>query len=347
MAEFEVKVYRAQIEEHPFADAIELMRIGDYRSVVQKGQFRNGDLVAYIPEQSIMPDWLLEKMNLKGKLAGPDCNRIRAVRLRGIVSEGLVYPMPDTEEGDDVTDLLGVTKYIPMVPPELQGNVYHAPGQTVHYDIENVKKYPDSLVEGEEVVITEKIHGTQCQIGYYRDEPIVTSKLYGAHNQALNIDGSNDKNIYVKVARKYQEDLTHIYHELQNRTDGPHTSFYLVGEIFGQGVQDLSYDSPEKQFRVFDVYLGEHRHGRFLDYQEMIDLLDGRMDTAPLVYQGPYSREKLVEVTEGPSLIASHGREGVVIKTAKERADLRLERIILKSVSEKHQLRKGVTTEYQ
>lgn len=44
MATFEAKVYRLTIEEHPNADALELAVVGDYRSIVRKGQFKTGDL---------------------------------------------------------------------------------------------------------------------------------------------------------------------------------------------------------------------------------------------------------------------------------------------------------------
>ena len=56
MAQFEVRVHRVRIEEHPDADALEIARIGGYRSVVRKEQFQDGDLAAYIPESSIVPD---------------------------------------------------------------------------------------------------------------------------------------------------------------------------------------------------------------------------------------------------------------------------------------------------
>ena len=48
MAEFEAKVYRLKIEEHPNADALEIARVGDYRSIVRKGQYKTGDLGVYI-----------------------------------------------------------------------------------------------------------------------------------------------------------------------------------------------------------------------------------------------------------------------------------------------------------
>lgn len=99
MATFEAKVYRLTIEEHPNADALELAVVGDYRSIVRKGQFKTGDLGVYIPTNAIVPEWLLKKLNLwddgkgKGKLAGSQGNRVKEVRLRGILSEGLIYPV--------------------------------------------------------------------------------------------------------------------------------------------------------------------------------------------------------------------------------------------------------------
>ena len=70
MSEFECKVYRIQIENHPNADLLELAKIGEYRSAVKKGEFRSDDLAVYIPEAAIVPDWMLEKMGLEGRLAG-------------------------------------------------------------------------------------------------------------------------------------------------------------------------------------------------------------------------------------------------------------------------------------
>lgn len=99
MAEFEAKVYRLKIEPHPNADMIELAIVGDYRSIVRKGDFKTGDLGVYIPTGSVVPEWLLKKLGLwddekgKGRLAGKDGNRVKEIRLRGILSEGLIYPV--------------------------------------------------------------------------------------------------------------------------------------------------------------------------------------------------------------------------------------------------------------
>lgn len=99
MSTFEAKVYKLRIEEHPNADALELAVVGDYRSIVRKGEFKTGDLGVYIPTNAVVPIWLLKRLGLwdedraKGKLAGKDGNRVKEIRLRGILSEGLVYPV--------------------------------------------------------------------------------------------------------------------------------------------------------------------------------------------------------------------------------------------------------------
>ena len=98
MAVFEVKIYPIKLEVHPNADALELTAIGDYRAIVQKGLYEDGDLIAYIPEGAIVPEWLLQELGLwddvkqKGKLAGSAGNRVKCVKLRGIVSQGLIVP---------------------------------------------------------------------------------------------------------------------------------------------------------------------------------------------------------------------------------------------------------------
>jgi tRNA-binding EMAP/Myf-like protein len=161
MAEHKVVVEKLTVQEHPDADRLEIAQVGDYQSIIMKGQYETGDLAAYIPEASLVPDPLIQEMGLEGKLAGSKQNRVKAVRLRGVLSQGLCYPAREEwEEGQDVTEELGVTKYEPVIPASMDGVVYAAGGRRcLKYDIENFKRYPEVLEEGEEVVITEKIHG--------------------------------------------------------------------------------------------------------------------------------------------------------------------------------------------
>ena len=157
MNEFAVLTYEAKILPHPNADKIELCQIGDYQSIVQKRTINDGDVVAYIPEASIVPDELLEQLGLTGKLSGKAKNRVKAIKLRKVLSQGLIYPMLDRKPGEDVTEELGIIKYQPPVPQELKGRTLGTMyGKTLTYPIHNIKQYPDELKEGETVLITEK-----------------------------------------------------------------------------------------------------------------------------------------------------------------------------------------------
>ena len=181
---FESRVYALRIEQHPNADRLELAAIGGFRCVVGKGSFVDGDLAAYIPEAAVCPDWLIAELGLEGKLAGSKKNRVKAVKLRGSLSQGLVYPVSDgmirgrqVAAGDDVTELLELVKYEPPIPISMQGEVRAAHGATLKFDIEDFKKYPEEFRDGEPVVITEKLHGTWCCLGWHPEHgAIVTSK---------------------------------------------------------------------------------------------------------------------------------------------------------------------------
>ena len=372
MATFECKVYKLTIEEHPNADALELARVGDYVSIVRKGQFQTGDLGVYIPEAALVPEWLLKEIGLEGKLAGKEKNRVKAMKLRGILSQGLIYPVPEmslmgkvmptlvtpdikygVSEGDDVTEFLGITKYEPPIPSGMSGDVFNAFGYTINFDIENIKKYPDILEDGEGVTITEKLHGTWCCFGYHPevDCPIVTSKGQSAKGLAFKHNETNDKNLYMQMYRQMENVgdghtlLEGLQHLTYSRMDTP---VYILGEIYGKGVQDLAYvDDNAKYFRAFDIYVGEPSNGRYLppdEVERVCRVLD--IDMVPVLYCGPYSKEVVEEYTNGKETVSGkelHLREGVVIRPHDERRHDEIGRVILKSVSEAYLLRKGGT----
>jgi len=326
MATFECKVYELTIEEHPNADAIELARVGDYLCIVGKGQFKTGDFGVYIPEAAIVPEWLLEEIGLVGRLAGKAKNRVKAMKLRGIVSQGLIYPVigdksnfPDActfaiknEQdtmgvmvGDDVTEFLNIEKYEPPIPSSMSGEVFNAMGQTLHFDIENIKKYPDILEEGEEITITEKLHGTWCCMGYHPKAEetvgrIITSKGLSGRGLAFKLNEQNESNLYVQMYHQLTNGIGQDIMERFCRLELHHDKepFYILGEIYGKGVQDLAYvDGNEKHFRVFDIYVGEPTGGHYLDADEVKDIcqkLD--IDTVPVLYSGPYSKETVLVV---------------------------------------------------
>ena len=338
MVEFAVKTYAVTIEPHPDADLLECARIGDYFTVVGKGQMQTGDVAAYIPEASVVPDKLIAEMELEGKLAGSKKNRVKAIKLRGVLSQGLVYPMPGREIGEDVTEQLGIVKYEPPIPSHMAGQVQNSFGKTLKFDIENIKLYPNVFEDGEEVVFTEKLHGTWCCMGFFEDTAIVSSK--GISDKGLSFkmeEGVNITNLYVQHFRANATMIERIGRRLNTDT------FYVLGEIFGKGVQDLHYGLEKPNFRVFDIFVGEPAIGRYLDYDEMRDAINGDLDMVPLLYRGPFSRSVVDEYTNGVSTLAGHIREGLVIRPVVEDRHFEIGRKLLKSVSENYLLRKGGT----
>lgn len=386
MATFEAKVYRLTIEEHPNADALELAVVGDYRSIVRKGQFQTGDLGVYIPEAAVLPDWLIEELGLVGKLVGKDKNRVKAVKLRGILSQGLVYPVithgpatisMDGEdvtseftplvlaelfngegqrmeilEGDVVTDFLGITKYEPPIPVHMAGEVFNAHGMTLKYDIENIKRYPEVLLEGEEVIMTEKIHGTWACFAYHPDAPhhIITSKGLSEKGLAFKLNEQNANNLYIRAldgTAPYPGGVGGNIIDDAHEFFGYDMPFYILGEVFGRGVQDLHYGATEPQFRVFDIYLGEPGKGNYMDAEKLQSFCTALgTQTVPIVYVGPFSKDVLDQHTNGMETVSDNAtniREGVVVKPIRERRHPELGRVVLKSVSEAYLLRKGGT----
>lgn len=352
MSEFKVEVVRLDgIESIEGADAIELARIGDYLSVVKKGQFAAGDLVAYLPEASLVPNNLLEELNLVGKLSGSGKNRIKAAKFRGQLSQGICYPArPEWVEGQDVAEELGVVKWVQEVPAHLRGN-YSGDPNPVKYDFENIKKYPRMFEEGEQVVMTEKIHGTFVCFGLRRKpdgttQRIVCSKGLGAKGFFFSLDDeANANNVYVKTANQLD-----IFDNLADLMGATCDEVLLFGEIYG--VQDLKYDySPgTSNFRAFDLKLNGEFVGlsRLKEHCELIGV-----PMVPILYEGPFSKEVLLEHTVGTETLSGKGlhvREGVVVKPVIERLNPKLPhggRVCGKSINPAYLLRRGDTTELE
>ena len=359
MADFESLVYRIGVEPHPNADRLDLAAVGDYRCVVGKGSFKDGDLAAYIPEVSIVPDDVIVELGLEGRLSGNRKNRVKAAKLRGVVSQGLVYPVDgyrlaglNVVEGDDVTDALGLEKYEPAIPAQMQGKWKSAGetgpyfGRLLKYDIENVKKYPNVIENGEPVVFTEKLHGTWCCFAWLPGEGlVVTSKGLSKRGVVLDLD-NNEGNLYVDAFHRVCTDLCTMVDMASGMP--PDEPVFILGEVYGSGVQDLAYGTSNPEFRVFDIRIGgpSSHEGFWLHTSAAIALTahTRSIEYVPVLYEGPFSRSVLDEYTTGTTVLGGGNiREGVVVRPLYERSDPKLGRVILKSVSDAYLLRKGGT----
>lgn len=371
MAEFEVPIVKIE-EVIPIegADRIEAVRVGGYQSIVEKGKYFPGMLAVYIPCGSVVPMDIQEDLGLVGKLSGNRKDRVKEIKLKGVLSEGLIYSFDKLlykesalkwqqesgvvfAEGADVAAALGITKYEPPIPAQMAGHVKPYPF-TMNYDIENFKKHPNVLQEGEEVYISEKIHGTLLQVGYVFDQNtgeytgFVTSKGLGEAGIIIKDNEANVGNLYIKVAKAYGL-LDKIKEWAQNFVIAP-PDIYLFGEVYGQGIQDLGYaeqTDKEPKYRAFDIYFGKKCQGSWLNVAAFTEKCNVYgIPYVNYIYHGPFFKEELKKLTSGKESMSGkelHMREGVVVRPAMERVERQLGRVILKSVSEEYLLRKGGT----
>lgn len=105
MSDFKVQIRIIDsVKKHENADRLTIIKIGGYECIANltdEGEFRynQGDAVVYIPEGALLPEWLLRRLDMwneeenKGYLAGSQGNRVKAIKLRGIVSQGVLYPV--------------------------------------------------------------------------------------------------------------------------------------------------------------------------------------------------------------------------------------------------------------
>lgn len=369
MSSFAVTLERLEIEEHFNADALELAKVGEYRAVVPKGVYKTGDIALYIPEQAILPQSLIEEIGLTGRLSGKLKDRVKAIKLRGALSQGIVCQpkalsavfeniADETLDIDyraslmnrDYAETLGITKWTPAVPAHFSGTHVGSPDLIRWIEVENIKKYPTMFEEGEHVVATEKVHGTCCLITYLVDEDrfVISSKGLGARNISLKED---ETNTYWAAFRR-NPNIAHTMAIVAKEYAASKVAFF--GEVAGSGIQDLHYGLNPPEFLGFDIYVESPEETGWLPIHKVTTYFDefGVM-TIPYLYDGPYSYEALCEVAEGNEQISGkelHLREGVVVRSATERKtnlQVASSRAIAKFVSEAYLLRKGNTTEYE
>ncbi|WP_018350612.1 RNA ligase (ATP) [Longispora albida] len=355
MSTLTVTAEQLTIHPHPNADVLELAQVGLYRAVVAKGQFATGDFAVYLPEASVLPPELIEELGLTGKLAGSAKNRVKAVRLRGELSQGIVC-RPSALAGTDLAEAshsgrdfaadLGIVKWVPPVPVHMAGEIIPAADLLPWVDIENIKRYPGIFTPGEPVVATEKIHGTACLFTRTPDGMLVSSKGQGARRFALV---ESESNLYWRAAR------AHGLPEAAEAIAGQFgaTRVGIFGEVYGKGVQDLSYGTTAPVYAVFDIAI--HAEGapepRWLNPAELAKVAaDHGLPTAPVLYEGPYDEAALLALASGTEVISgtgAHLREGLVVRPATERrSEVLGGRAIGKLVSDAYLTRKG-GTEYE
>jgi RNA ligase (TIGR02306 family) len=319
MSSLIVRVRKFTRLPHPNADTL-FIAIPDgtsWQCCCRIADFENEELGIYIPVDSLLPVDMVNELKLPNSKEGEPF-RMRTCRLRSKLSQGLLLPNNGRfKEGDDVAEILGITKYVEPEPDDEDLRTY--PLQFTKYtNIEDIKNYPKVFVDGEEVIITEKLHGSTLRAGW------VEGEFYCGSGKTAFKPDANSK--WLDIAKKYN-----LEEKLRNLP-----GVIIYGELFGAGVQKLRYDLDNSwDFRLFDAY--DVVNDEWYNWQELYTLaIELGVKEVPLLYSGPYSKEVVLEHTIGKSTMAGHVREGCVIKCAHvPRYDVEygLGRVILKSLN--------------
>lgn len=295
------------IQPIPGADAIECATVDGWKVVTKKGEFSVGDLAIYfeidswIPE-SIAPFLCKDKREYNGVVGA----RLRTVKLRGQISQGLLLPAPEAaNDGDDLTEVMGIQKYEPPVPTQLaglaRGNFPSFIPKTDQERIQNLRATLETWAsDGSMWEVTEKLDGSSMTAYLFQEQ-------FGVCSRNLDLT-ETDGNSFWNMARAAR---------LEELLRGTGRNLALQGELIGPGIQGNRYALAAHQFRVFDIY--DIQAGRYLNPHERAKLTSAlQLDTVPMlgvVSLANCMMPDLLGAAEGPSTLNPKvEREGLVYK---------------------------------
>jgi RNA ligase (TIGR02306 family) len=335
-------------EPIPNADAIEKVRVLGWWVVVKKGEFRPGDRVVYCEIDSLLPERpefeFLRPSSYKpaildgvGGVLQPAGFRIKTVKLRGQVSQGICFPLSVLPEGApaaedaDVTDLLGVRKWEPPQTGTSGRAKGSFPGFLPKTDETRVQVLEKTLAKylGREFFVTEKLDGTSFTA-------FVRGGEFGVCSRNMLLDPADPLSTLVGLARRLNLEA-----KLRAFAAARGHDVAVQGEVIGPGVQGNKYALKELALRVFNVFnVSEYR---FLDHADTLAAVaEMGLDVVPQLgtLTLSHSVDELVALSEGTSVLNPKAqREGIVLRPLTEVEDDYLGRLSFKAINPKFLLK--------
>ena len=308
---------------HPNADRLDIIPVGGWQAVTKKGQFAVGDRAVYIEPDYTVPTERAEFSFLAKP--GKDRHRLKAVRLRGELSYGLLIPVPselsDQPVGANVMGALSVTRWEPEVKltmadelPQEQWPETFAP----KFDVESYEKFPHVITAGEPVIATEKVHGANARYTF------VNGVFHQGSRQRWLIPGGG--HIWARAAANDPS---------IEQWCRANPAAVLYGEVYGN-VQSLTYGLGKGEVRF--VAFAACNYGRWIDQGDLFaDLERAGVNTAPILFSGPFDHDHIKRLAEADSTIApGQMMEGVVVVPETERFHGSIGRVAVKVISNRY-----------
>jgi RNA ligase (TIGR02306 family) len=305
------------------ADAIEVATVGGWKVVVKKGEFFVGDLALYFEIDSWIPTELAPFLS-KGKepreFEGVKGERLRTIKLRGQLSQGLLMPvniLPDGDcymdgnIGEDVSEILGIKKWEKPMNAQLAGMARgNFPTQIPKTDQERaqnlVKEITTVINDGTRFEVTEKLEGSSMTC-------YLIEGVFGVCSRNLDLKETEGNAFWATARREGVEE--------KMRAIDPYWSFAIQGELIGPGIQGNIYNLKETKFYVFDIY--NIQTGGYLDPADRHALIDRMgLNHVPIISDsdklqdllGIKDFDSILSFAEGESLLYNTEREGVVFR---------------------------------
>ncbi len=305
------------------ADKILKATIGGWHIVTAKDNgFKEGDLVVYLEVDSWVPTEIapfLSRGQEPKEFNGIKGERLRTIKLRGQISQGLILPLSVLDgnivpqEGTDLTEVLGIQKYEKPIPTQLagiaKGNFPSFIPKTDEERLENLRKefqtYKEQNLTFE---VTEKLEGSSMTVFYRNIDGIIET---GVCSRNINLVETTDNSFWI-AARKYRllEKLTEL-----------NVNVALQMELIGPSVQGNIYGLKELEIRLFNVY--NINTQKYLDSNERLEIAEKlQIETVPVIMSrlsiSAMNIEDILALADGTSMLANTLREGLVFKSIED-----------------------------
>jgi RNA ligase (TIGR02306 family) len=327
-----------EINPIPEADAIEVATIKGWKVVVKKGEFKVGDLVVYFEIDSLIPNTSVTNFLMKREEDKEA--RLKTIRLRGQISQGLILSLEQTYtmikelgeiknfeiiEGTDLSDILHIEKYEPPIRYGDEGKTTLWPFLLSKTDEERIQNIPEIIekLKGKSLCASVKLDGTSMTVIAQKEDTYVAGRNYAFNKE----DDTAYHNKYWETAKKYNLIETLDNYRLEGR-------YYAVqGELVGPGIQGNKMNLSELNLYIFNLFISKDNCKTWekLGYNDLINFCNKHnLKHVPYVLTDfkidDYdSVEKLLELAKGtyrdnandyfPNARINQMREGLVIRT--------------------------------
>ena len=324
------------------ADAIECVVIDGWEVVAKKGEFQVGDPCVYHEIDSFLPASderysFLAKGGVKKDPSGKERIRLKTIRLRGQLSQGLALPLtmfPELVEckvDEDVSEILDVIKYERPEPmtANARGNFPEFVVKTDEPRIQNVYYRYKQEYADECYYATMKLDGSSCTVvflgedmkDYWKNEPEYEvfsgdMKVGEVSVCSRNLELKYDANSHFWKAVSAGNMICKIL----NIAKDFGSSIAIQGEVMGPGIQGNKEKLNNYEFYAFNIFDIKGQH--YLPYAETADYFEWHnVQAVPLITQTLIQPFKLFDLAgllayaDGRSINAKY-REGIVFKPA-------------------------------